>query len=470
MESLFTRYKNLLVLSIVLLVQVFGLAIQVKRPAAVGDSDDKRVRVLRYWVVSLVTPPEAALHWFGSGIRGMWSNYINLRGVRQQNHDLKSELDRLRIEQAGLIEDAKQGERLQQQLNFKRDYIYKTTIAQVIGTSGTDQSRVIYIDKGSHDGIKPDMAVITPDGIVGKVKDVFPRTSQVLEISDQTSGAGVLLETTRIRGILRGNVYGQPQIVNVMPDDRIKAGEKVVTSGGDQVFPRGLPVGIVDHVVNDPEREPYIAVMIRPGANLSRLEEVLVITSTGDQMPKQEQADLAISSAEGIAARQREAAAVSAGLPSVKDPTAPNAQSSGTLSKADADKQAAAEKQALTGIPVPIKAVQPLHPDRYTPLTVPPANELVPGQAPPRTTPTHSSEASAPAISAAKPTVKSEVPATDDGNPAPPKPAKKPKAPVLDENGDPVKTETKPVPKPAEPATDEAPKPPAAAPPSGMGQ
>ncbi len=78
--------------------------------------------------------------------------------------------------------------------------------AQVIGSSGTEQSHVLTIDKGSNDGLRPDMAVITPDGIVGKLRDVFPTTAQVLEIDDQTSGAGVILESTRMRAILRGTV------------------------------------------------------------------------------------------------------------------------------------------------------------------------------------------------------------------------------------------------------------------------
>ena len=82
-------------------------------------------------------------------------------------------MSRLQLEQAALLEDARQGQRLQALLAFKEHYIYSTVPAQVIGTSGTDQSRILYIDKGVKDGLKPDMAVITPDGIVGKLKDVF---------------------------------------------------------------------------------------------------------------------------------------------------------------------------------------------------------------------------------------------------------------------------------------------------------
>ena len=88
-------------------------------------------------------------------------------------------------------------------LGFRERYVGATVAAQVIAASGSEQSRVLTIDKGSRDGIKPDMAVITQDGVVGKIRDVDPTTAHILEINDQTSGAGVLLESTRIRAILR---------------------------------------------------------------------------------------------------------------------------------------------------------------------------------------------------------------------------------------------------------------------------
>ena len=244
MESFFSRYRNALVLIAVLLAQVIGLAVQVRRPDQ--DAPDKgSVRLIRSWVVNSVTPPEMFFHWIGKSIRGTWSNYVDLIHIRKQNKDLKSELDRLHLEEDSLAEDARQGQRLQALLGFKEKYIYQTVAAQVIGTSGTEQSHVLLIDKGSQDGIKPDMPVITPDGIVGKTRDVFRHTSQVLEISDATSGAGVILEKTRIRGVLRGDSWGQPEIVNVSPDERIQNGESVLTSGGDAIYPRGLSVGTV---------------------------------------------------------------------------------------------------------------------------------------------------------------------------------------------------------------------------------
>ncbi len=189
MESFFSRYRNALVLITVLMVQVVGLAVQVRRPGP-NPSDKGSVRLIRSWAVGLVTPPERVLRATGHGIRSVWMNYVDLIHVRQQNRDLKSQLDDLRLEEESLAEDARQGQRLQALLGFREKYIYKTVAAQVIGTSGTEQSKVLLIDKGSRDGLKPDMPVITPDGIVGKTRDVFAHTSQVLEISDPDQRRG----------------------------------------------------------------------------------------------------------------------------------------------------------------------------------------------------------------------------------------------------------------------------------------
>jgi rod shape-determining protein MreC len=367
-----SRYKNILFLVAVLLVQVIGLAMQIRRPNPNGG-DGKTVRLIRFWAISLMSPPEKVVHGTGTGVRGMWSNYLDLRHVRQQNQELKERVSRLQLEQAGLLEDARQGQRLQALLGFKEHYIYSTVPAQVIGTSGTDQSRILTIDKGSKDGLKPDMAVITPDGIVGKLRDVFGHTSQVLVINDQTSGAGVLLESTRLRGVLRGNALGQPQIINMLPDERVKPGERVITSGGDQIFPRGLPVGVVTQVVDDTSNPPYVDIVIKPAANLGHLEELLVITEASDRMPPTAQQDMAQSAAEGAAvSKQRASDILAERLPGLSDPNALADPGPG--------------QKPVT--PPPATEVQPrlhpppaVHPDHYSPDATPPATALTPGQA-----------------------------------------------------------------------------------------
>src|SRR5205807_5875387 len=167
----------------VLFIQVIMLATQVRRPDDPKNPSSGGTRLIRVWAVGSVTPLERAFIGTGRFFRNSWHNYVDLRDVRKQNRQLQADLDRLRMEQAKLKEDAEQAHRLQSLLGFKERFIGKTVAAQVIGSSGSEQSRVIYIDKGSRDGLKQDMAVITPDGIVGKVKEVYFMSSQVLMIN-----------------------------------------------------------------------------------------------------------------------------------------------------------------------------------------------------------------------------------------------------------------------------------------------
>ncbi|MGA9966540.1 MAG: rod shape-determining protein MreC [Terriglobales bacterium] len=309
MENLISRYRNVTILVVVLFAQVLGLAVQVRR-----STQDESTRLIRVWAVDAVTPLEKAIVWFQRGISNLWHNYFYLRGVRQENRDLKLQIERLRIEQVRLNEDAEQARRLQALLGFKEQFISKTLAAQVIGSSGSEQSRSIYIDKGTRDGIRPDMAVITAEGVVGKVLRAFKTTSQVLLINDQTSGVGSILEKSRLQGVLRGTPVGEVVLEKVMSDETVQPGEKVVTSGGDQIFPKGLPVGTVTRVSPGPEL--FLNIRVKPAADLSRLEEVLVITQQEEKQPALAEGTAPIRAADILAQR----------LPSVPDrpPDDPN--------------------------------------------------------------------------------------------------------------------------------------------------
>lgn len=378
MESFFTRYRNLVVLLVVLLVQLIGLAVQVRRPGAGGGGRDARdaagVRLIRLWADAVVTPPERLFHGVRMGAAGMWQNYLDLRGVRAQNQQLQQTVDRLRLEQAELLEDAKQGERLQALEGFQQKYVYTTLAAQAIGSSGSDSSQVFYIDKGEDEGLRRDMAVVTPDGIVGKVREVYPHTAQVLAINDPSSGAGVILEKTRIRGILRGNASGQLMVVDILKDDRIKPGEQVLTAGGDLIFPRGLPVGVVESVRPDPDRDSFVDVIVKPAAHLDRLDEVLVITSTEPRFSPQDQKEMATSEAlkgadaaalQAAAEQQRQSQIMAERLPGLTDPNAPAAAVSGQPGATGATGQT-----GPAAPPAP-KLLQPRHPDQFSPQATP---------------------------------------------------------------------------------------------------
>jgi len=281
-ENVISRFRNtlnLIVLMAVLLTQVIGLAVQVKRPESGGT------RLIRVWAIAIVTPiTRGIIHsedWFSN----TWHSYVWLRGVRKENEDLKDQIAQMRMQQIRLVEDASQAHRLQLLLGFKEQNIAQTVPAQVISTTGSEFSRAIYIDKGSNDGIKTDMPVVTPEGIVGKVLRVISgNTSLVLLVNDPTSGAGVILEKSRLQGILKGSPNGATMMNNVMSDEKVQVGDQVVTSGGDRIFPKGLPVGTVAAV--GPGPDIFLNIRVKPSATLNKIEEVLVITKIDERVPE----------------------------------------------------------------------------------------------------------------------------------------------------------------------------------------
>jgi rod shape-determining protein MreC len=341
MESVLGRYKNLIILVGVLFLQVLGLAVQVKRS---GEAEN--TRLIRIWAVSAITPFERGVIWVQNGVSAIWHNYFYLRGVRTENRQLRDEIEQMRLEQVRLREDAAQAQRLQALLAFKEQVITKTVAAQVIGSSASDLSRIVYIDKGEDDGLKRDMAVITADGIVGKVLQVFPSVSQVLLINDQSSGVGVILEKTRLQGVLRGMTNGEVVLERVMSDEQVPTGEKVLTSGGDQIFPKGLPVGTVTKVT--PGKDLFLNIRVKPMADLSRLEEVLVLVEKQERQAGPE-----------VAGRVRAADILAQRLPSVPDKPPANAIPAGAATAKITAAGATAGAPGATGASPGTKPLQP---------------------------------------------------------------------------------------------------------------
>jgi rod shape-determining protein MreC len=277
MDNLMGRYRNVSFLAAAIFLQILGLAVQVKSP-----TENHPARLIRVWAVSTMTPFEKGLVRIQSGASDLWHNYFYLRGVRQENRELRDQIEQLQIEQVRMKQDADQAHRLQSLLGFKEQFIAKTLAAQVIGSSGSEQSRTVTIDRGWDDGIRSEMAVISATGVVGKIISVFKSTSQVLLINDQQSGVGTILEQSRLQGVLKGKSSGELVIDKIMVDEEVKPGDRVLTSGGDQIFPKGLIIGNVDKIEKGPE---FLQITVKPTASLNRLEEVLVILKKEERDP-----------------------------------------------------------------------------------------------------------------------------------------------------------------------------------------
>lgn len=367
MESVIGRYRNLIILVGVLFLQVLGLAMQVKR----SSTETQDTRLIRIWAVGALAPFERGLVWIQNGTGNIWHNYFYLRGVRAENRQLKEEIEQMRLQQVRLNEDAAQAHRLQTLLAFKEQYISRTVAAQVIGSSGSDLSRVVYIDKGENAGLQRDMAVITSDGIVGKILTVFPSVAQVLLINDQSSGVGAILEKTRLQGVLRGTASGEVSLERVMSDEQVAPGETVLTSGGDQIFPKGLPVGTVSNVGNG--KDLFLNIKIKPAANLSKLEEVLVLVenqervATAQDKVRVRAADILAQRLPSVPDKPAEAstAAAAAKPAGASSATPPKATPANNPAAVAAPKTASAQKPAspASSVPKPKLVAVPKAPD-----------------------------------------------------------------------------------------------------------
>ncbi len=272
MDTLFSRHRNAMVLVAVLFLQLVLLAFQVKR--------DKDVPLIRIWAVALITPFEKFASFGIRGVGGLWTDYVDLRSARRESYRLAEEVGRLKLSHQQLREEALEARRLKALLDFRGEIPSQTVAARVIGSSASETSRVLFIDQGSNAGIRPNMPVITPDGIVGKVHRVFWSSSQVLVITDPDSGVGALLEKSRVHGALRGHSGFFCQLRYIVTDEKVEVGERVYTSGEDLIYPKGLPIGVV---TTAKPGNVFKEITVQPFARLNRLEEVLVIVRKVDQ-------------------------------------------------------------------------------------------------------------------------------------------------------------------------------------------
>jgi rod shape-determining protein MreC len=280
MAGIPSRHKSLVLLAGVILLQVVLLAVQIKR--------DSQGRLLRVWTVGAVSPFQRAGAKGIGDIRGTWNHYFALQNTARENEELRRENDGLKMQLNQLQSRAAEADRLAALLNFRQSqHNVPMLAARVIGTSANAASQTVYLDRGERDGIRRNMGVITPDGVVGKVVESYRDTAQVLLLTDRESGVGAMLSDSRIQSPVGGT--GEPLLAMkyIPTDETVNVGEHVVTSGMDRIFPRDLPVGVVTEIKTG---RPFQQVRVRPAANLQRLEEVIVLLTLHPLEQKKEPA------------------------------------------------------------------------------------------------------------------------------------------------------------------------------------
>jgi len=209
------------------------------------------------------------------GVRGMWSGYIALRQVQQENNALKQELQTLQVRLQEERAEAQRTDNLRQLLELRQRANLDTVAAEVIAGAASPDFKTVTIDKGSSDSLDTDMAVISPAGVVGRIILPSRRASKVQLLIDRNAAAGALIERTRVQGVVVGIGDGMLRMQYVPGTADVKTGDLVVTSGIDGIYPKGFVIGTIDHA--DRGAGAYHEIVIRPAVDFSRLEEVLIV-------------------------------------------------------------------------------------------------------------------------------------------------------------------------------------------------
>jgi rod shape-determining protein MreC len=211
------------------------------------------------------------------GIRSAWNGYINLRGVRAENETLKRQLGELQVRFQQERAAAERTRQLEQLLGFQQQIVTKSVATVVIGASASPDSRTVTIDKGTSSGVRLNMPVIAPTGVVGRVVTPTAYASKVQLLVDRNAGAGALVDRSRAQGVILGSGEELLRMNFVSATADVKPGDTVVTSGIDGIYPKGFVIGKIESV----ERGTglYKVIRVRPGVDFNRLEEVLVVTS-----------------------------------------------------------------------------------------------------------------------------------------------------------------------------------------------
>src|ERR1700691_1663983 len=266
MDFFLSRYRHLTVLLIVITAQLLLIAYQVRT--------NRDVPLIRVWAVTAVTPAEQGLEFVRRYTWGFVEDYFVLLNVHSANVKLRRENGQLKIENNYLKSELSTADRARALSVFEARSPSKTVAARVIGNGTGANSKVVFVDRGSTSGVESGMAVVTPDGIVGKVVEAYPTASLVMLITDPTFAAGVVSQKNRVRGTLKGQGHAEALVDYVQNEEHVDIGEWFYTSGDDRIFPKGFPVG---QVTAAPNGKTFKEIYVSPSGMQGGVEEVLIV-------------------------------------------------------------------------------------------------------------------------------------------------------------------------------------------------
>jgi len=229
----------------------------------------------------VIEPVQTGLTWVGRQVHYLISFPVSMVGATARSQALEQEIERLESEIIQLNEYKMENQRLTGLLNYEQVMAQKFNLltASVISRDSGKWFGTVTLNRGLKDGVKENMTVLTPEGLVGRVVSISASTCEVLLITDPNSGVSSLVQDTRTPGIVEG-VDGRTVIarmIHIPNNDPVEVGQAVVTSGLGSIFPKGIPVGEIAGIRNEPSGL-FLSAEIRPFANLNNLEEVFIVT------------------------------------------------------------------------------------------------------------------------------------------------------------------------------------------------
>lgn len=230
-------------------------------------------------VLDALAPFQVVSSWIGRSVGRMWTGYVDLVDARRDNQHLEEQVAALQGELVRLGELERENARLAELLSFRARVGGVVYGARVIARDPGPLSMTLTLDRGERDHVRRGMAVLAPQGVVGQIAEASYAAARVVLLTDHNSGIDAIVQRSRARGIVQGGTDGSCYMNYLSRDADIAVGDRVLTSGLDGIFPKGVVIGEVVEVSRS-HRGLLQAAVVRPGVALDRLEEVLVVEAT----------------------------------------------------------------------------------------------------------------------------------------------------------------------------------------------
>jgi len=255
-------------LSLLILLSLILMTLNIKR--------DQSPFFFESLIVTIFSPVQAVFSQTVSSIAGVFEHYFFIANSARENNELRKQVGQLSREKNELVERLNQQERIARLIPKEELQAKQLTVATVIGRDATQWSKVVFVDKGTDQGVHENLAVMTNAGVIGHVIQSTGTTSKVLLITDSRSAMDSLFQNSRVTGVVVGMGRDVVKMKYVPMNAEVAVGDPILSSGLGGIFPKGLRIGVVSQITKK-KQGLFQDITVHPSADFSRLEEVLVL-------------------------------------------------------------------------------------------------------------------------------------------------------------------------------------------------